>query len=58
LRQKLVKDARQLRRNAYRVLLTRARDACVVFVPQLPLLDETFDYLKQCGFTELVATPS
>ena len=30
----------QLRLNAYRVLLTRGRDACVVFVPQLQELDE------------------
>jgi hypothetical protein len=53
LRKKLVRDAFQLRLNAYRVLLTRARDAIVVFVPQLPLLDETFDYLIACGFTAL-----
>jgi hypothetical protein len=31
LRKKLVRDAFQLRLNAYRVLLTRARDAVVVF---------------------------
>ena len=55
LRKKLVRDAFQLRLNAYRVLLTRARDAVVVFVPQLPLLDETFDYLIACGFTPLKA---
>jgi hypothetical protein len=53
LRKKLVRDAFQLRLNAYRVLLTRARDAVVVFVPQLPLLDETFDYLIACGLTPL-----
>ena len=53
LRKKLVRDAFQLRLNAYRVLLTRARDVVVVFVPQLPLLDETFDYLIACGFTPL-----
>jgi hypothetical protein len=53
LRKKLVRDPFQLRLNAYRVLLTRARDAAVVFVPQLPLLDETFDYLTSCGFTLL-----
>lgn len=43
-----------LRMNAYRVLLTRGRDACVVFVP--PIADkmrETFKYLKDCGFTTL-----
>jgi hypothetical protein len=53
LRKKLVRDAFQLRLNAYRVLLTRARDAVVVFVPRLPHLDETFDYLIACGFTPL-----
>ena len=53
LRKSLVRNAFQLRLNAYRVLLTRARDAVVVFVPQLPLLDETFDYLIACGFTPL-----
>jgi hypothetical protein len=35
------------------VLLTRARDANVVFVPQLPELDETYDYLRAAGFREL-----
>jgi hypothetical protein len=51
--QSLVKDAMQLRRNAYRVLLTRGRDACVVFVPPLPTLDETFEYLHEAGFLSL-----
>jgi hypothetical protein len=55
LRKKLVRNAFQLRLNAYRVLLTRARDAVIVFVPQLQLLDETFDYLIACGFTTLKA---
>lgn len=45
-----VKDPYQLRLNAYRVLLTRGRDATVVFVPPLSELDETFEYLKACGF--------
>jgi hypothetical protein len=39
--------------NAYRVLLTRGRDACVVFVPAMPELNETFDYLAQTGFKTL-----
>jgi hypothetical protein len=52
LKRSKVKDARQLRINAYRVLLTRGRDACVVFVPPLPELDETFRYLKAVGFRE------
>lgn len=45
-----VKDPFQLRVNAYRVLLTRGRDAVVVFIPRLSSLDETFDYLTSCGF--------
>ncbi|MEX1334135.1 MAG: DNA/RNA helicase domain-containing protein, partial [Candidatus Limnocylindrales bacterium] len=48
-----VRDAYQLRVNAYRVLLTRARDACIVFVPPIPLLDETYSFLRQAGFQEL-----
>ena len=49
----LIKDALQLRRNAYRVLLTRGRDGAVVFVPALPILDATFDRLLKAGFREL-----
>ncbi len=45
-----VKNPKQLRMNAYRVLLTRAREVCVVFVPTLRDLDETFEYLRACGF--------
>jgi hypothetical protein len=48
-----VRDPFQLRLNAYRVLLTRGRDACVVFVPALPELDDTFDYLSRAGFKRL-----
>lgn len=52
-RQKLVRDPFQLRLNAYRVLLTRARDVVVVFVPGLAELDETFEYLGASGFRQL-----
>jgi len=45
-----VRDPWQLRANAYRVLLTRARDATVVFVPLLSELDETYRYLVASGF--------
>lgn len=48
-----VKDAFQLRMNAYRVLLTRGRDATVVFIPEIPVLDETYEHLKVSGFKEL-----
>jgi len=52
-RQGFVKDPYQLRINAYRVLMTRGRDATVVFLPPLGELDETFRYLTSCGFREL-----
>jgi hypothetical protein len=48
-----VKDPFQLRKNAYRVLLTRGRDGTVAFIPKLQDLDETFAYLTASGFKEL-----
>jgi hypothetical protein len=50
-----VQDPARLRANSYRVLLTRARDANVVFVPPLPELDETHAYLRDAGFRELAS---
>ncbi len=48
-----VRSPWQLRANAYRVLLTRARDATVVFVPPLTELDATYEYLIDSGFRVL-----
>jgi len=48
-----VHDPWQLRANAYRVLLTRARDATVVYLPSLPELHETFAHLRDSGFRPL-----
>jgi hypothetical protein len=48
-----VRDPLRLRRNAYRVLLTRGRDGTVVFVPPMKLLDETHGYLLEGGFRSL-----
>lgn len=48
-----VRDPFRLRRNAYRVLLTRGRDAIIVFVPPMRLLDETYAYLRGAGFRDL-----
>jgi hypothetical protein len=48
-----IRDSLRLRRNAYRVLLTRARDATVVFVPPLPILDETYHHLVDAGFKDI-----
>jgi DUF2075 family protein len=48
-----VRDRKQLRKNVYRVLLTRGRDGTVVYVPVSPLLDETWRYLLACGMRPL-----
>jgi hypothetical protein len=48
-----VRDPYQLRVNAYRVLLTRGRDATIVFVPPIADLDETWKYLSASGFRSL-----
>ena len=48
-----VHDPHQLRANAYRVLLTRGRDAHVIFVPEHPDLDETWKFLLSSGFRKL-----
>jgi hypothetical protein len=52
-RPRSVRDPYRLRLNSYRVLLTRGRDATVVFVPPMRLLDETYDYLLAAGFRRL-----
>ena len=49
----MVQNPFQLRANAYRVLLTRGRDAHVVFIPPLQVLDETWEYLCDSGFRSL-----
>lgn len=49
----MVKDPMQLRLNAYRVLLTRGRDACVLFVPPVDCLDETWRYFVDIGLLRL-----
>lgn len=48
-----VRDRLTLRKNVYRVLLTRGRDGSLVFVPPVEELDETFDYLQDCGMRKL-----
>jgi hypothetical protein len=48
-----VRDAKQLRLNSYRVLLTRGRDGTIVFIPPLPELEETREYLERSGFRRL-----
>jgi len=55
-------DNRIYLRNAYRVLLTRARQGMIIFVPpgdsndptrSSAFFDSTFDYLKELGITEI-----
>ena len=45
-----VKNPFQLRKNSYRVILTRGRDGTVVFLPPLAELEETREYLINSGF--------
>ncbi|CAN5660784.1 hypothetical protein BH10BAC3_BH10BAC3_16130 [soil metagenome] len=47
------KNPHNLRKNSYRVLLTRGRDGMVIFVPEVKMLDATFEFLKQGGCTLL-----
>jgi DUF2075 family protein len=46
-------DPEQLRRNAYRVLLTRGRDGLVVFIPPDPTMDQTEHALLAAGVRPL-----
>lgn len=55
-------DNRVYLRNAYRVLLTRARQGMAIFVPpgepgdptrSPPFYDSTFNYLKELGLPEI-----
>jgi len=53
---KPVRDSLELRRNAYRVLLTRGRDGTVIFVPRMSELDETYEWLASLRVRPLVAS--
>lgn len=45
-----VSNPLQLRKNAYRVLLTRGREGIIICLPkQLPELDETYEFLLAAG---------
>ena len=50
LKRSSVKDPLQLRRNAYRVLLTRGREGVLICLPQsIRELDETYAFLVEAG---------
>jgi DUF2075 family protein len=44
-----IRDPLAMRRNVYRVLLTRGRDGTVIYVPAIDELEETAAYLLRCG---------
>ncbi|MEH6626557.1 MAG: DNA/RNA helicase domain-containing protein [Motiliproteus sp.] len=48
-----VYDLLQLRKNVYRVLLTRGRDGTMVYVPEDRRYDSTYSKLLNVGFREL-----
>ena len=48
-----LKDNDSIRRNAYRVLLTRGRDGLIIFIPPDPKLDETETCLLAAGVRPL-----
>jgi len=48
-----VRDPHQLRVNSYRVLLTRGREASIIFIPPTSEMDETADYLEASGILKL-----
>ncbi|MBL8861570.1 MAG: DUF2075 domain-containing protein [Planctomycetes bacterium] len=48
-----VRDPLGLRRNSYRVLLTRGRDGTLVYLPASQEFDETAEFLQRAGFRTL-----
>jgi len=48
-----LKDPLTVRKNVYRVLLTRGRDATVIFVPPDVRMDRTYERLVSVGLREL-----
>ncbi len=51
-----LRDPDALRRNVYRVLLTRGRDGTIVFVPRRAEFEATRQFLSDCGFRDLRST--
>jgi hypothetical protein len=48
-----LKDPLTVRKNVYRVLLTRGRDGTVMYVPEDPRMDATYARLTECGIRTL-----
>lgn len=49
-----VRNRLLLRKNVYRVLLTRGRDGTVIYLPAAPEFDESYGYLRAAGVGDLV----
>lgn len=45
---KTQKDLYKIRKNSYRVLLSRGREGMFIFVPDEPKMNETYEFLKKC----------
>ena len=50
---KMFKNKSMMIKNVYRVLLTRARKGLYLFVPEGPMLDETYETLRGIIQTDL-----
>ena len=48
-----IKEDITIRWNAYRVLLTRAREGMILYLPNNDLLEETRQRLIRCGLEDL-----
>ncbi len=48
-----LRDPMAVRKNVYRVLLTRGRDGTVIFVPQDRRMDQLYEYLNYAGVRPL-----
>jgi hypothetical protein len=53
-----LQDQESIRRNAYRVLMTRGRDGLLIFIPPDPVLDQTEHALLAAGVKPLAAGPT
>lgn len=47
------KDPHTLRLNSYRVLLSRGRDGIIIFIPDVPKLQSTYNFLIESGLIDL-----
>lgn len=45
---KLKKIHNKIRKNSYRVLVSRGREGMFIFVPDEAKMNETYEFLKEC----------